>query len=191
MKPQIFFIHGAASTPLSFNWLKGNLKPHNAIDIAYENQTPLIDTIDHLRKKVSECNVPPIIIGHSLGGIIAASIAQEVSVKKIVTMSTPFGGSFAASLVRWFMPSQLIKDVCQQSPVLLSLQKNPPKIPMLSFVTDSNLIMLGERTDGVVTVASQMALNGPNYIKVDVNHFEILMYPLVIDEINNFIFLTK
>jgi pimeloyl-ACP methyl ester carboxylesterase len=187
MKPQIWFIHGAASTPLSFNWLKAKLRRHEAVDVAYENQTPLVETISYIRNEVAKASAPPILIGHSLGGVIAASVAQVSPVKKIVTMGTPFGGSFAASVMRWFMPTQLMRDISQQSPILASLQNDPPKIPMLSFVTDSGLNVMGERTDGVVTVRSQMALKGPTYVVVPNNHFEVLLDPAVATQINTFI----
>ncbi len=187
MKPEIWFIHGAASTPLSFNWLKGQLRPHVAVDIAYENQTPLVETISYIRAEVAKCEVAPILIGHSLGGVIAASVAQVAPVSKIATMGTPFGGSFAASVMRWFMPTQLMRDISQQSPILASLQNDPPKIPILSFVTDSGLSVMGERTDGVVTVRSQTALKGPVYITVPNNHFEVLLDPSVAQQIDEFL----
>lgn len=188
MKPQIWFIHGAASSPLSFNWLKGNLRAHEPVDVVYDNVTPLIETIDYLRLEVAKCTQPPLIVGHSLGGIIAASIAQTTPVNKIVTLGTPFGGSFAASVLSWFLPTQLMRDISQQSPVLTSLRRAPPKVPILSFVTDSNLLVMGERTDGVVTVRSQTALDGPNYVTVPISHFEVLMSPAVASEIDGFFF---
>lgn len=187
MKPQIWFIHGAASSPLSFNWLKTQLRPHEAVDISYDNITPLVDTISYIRTEVAKCDVPPIIIGHSLGGVIAASVAQVSPVAKIATLGTPFGGSFAASVMRWFMPTQLMRDISQQSPILASLKNDPPRVPILSFVTDSGLSVLGERTDGVVTVRSQMALDGPTYITVPINHFEVLLEPDVAKQIDDFI----
>jgi pimeloyl-ACP methyl ester carboxylesterase len=185
---QIWFIHGAYSSPLSFNWLKANLRAHEPVDISYNSSTPLIETIDYLRSEVTKCVEPPLVIGHSLGGIIAAAISQTNSVDKIVTMATPFGGSFAASVLSWFLPTQLMKDISQQNPILNDIRRSPPKVPMLSFVTDANLTVMGERTDGVVTVRSQTALNGPKYITVPISHFEVLMSPPVVGEINNFFF---
>jgi pimeloyl-ACP methyl ester carboxylesterase len=188
LKPQIWFIHGAASTPLSFNWLKEKLNPHVAVDVAYDNLVPLKDTINYIKTQIAKCDEPPLVIGHSLGGIIGAAIAQDVPVAKLVTMGTPFGGSFAATVVKWFMPTQLMRDIAHQSPVLTSLQHSPPKIPMMSIVSDSGLMMLGERTDGVVTVKSQMVLDGPKYMRVDFNHFEVLLAPPVAEMINEFFF---
>lgn len=184
----IWYIHGAASTPLTFNWLKLQLNPHIIVDIEYENETPLEETINRLRIKASKHDNPPVIIGHSLGGIIAASIAQSVPVEKVISLASPFGGSFAASLMRWFTPSQLFRDISQQSIVLSRLRHKKIPVPMLSFVTDSNLTIMGEKTDGVVTVSSQKALDGPTYITVPYNHFEVLMAPDVAKRIDNFIF---
>lgn len=184
----IWYIHGAASTPLSFNWMKINLPPHVAVDIVYESETPLEETVNRLRIQASKCSNPPVIIGHSLGGVIAAAIAQTVPVEKVVSLASPFGGSFAASLMRWFLPSQLFRDISQQSVILSALRHKKISAPMLSFVTDSNLTIMGEKTDGVVTVSSQKALDGPTYVTVPYNHFEVLLAPDVIKRINNFIF---
>jgi pimeloyl-ACP methyl ester carboxylesterase len=186
---EIWFIHGAASTCLSFNWLKEHLDYNKAcsLDINYSTDIPLSKTINDLADKAKGCVKPPIIIGHSLGGVIAVAVAQKASVKKIVSISSPFGGSFAASVVKWFMPTQLFKDICQQSPVLAELKKNTPNIPILSIVTDSNLSIMGEDTDGVVTVRSQVALIGPKYVKINLNHFEVLLSEQVSNLIQTFI----
>jgi len=187
-KPLIWYIHGAASTPASFNWLKERLPLHDAVDVEYDNYSPLSDTIAYLREAALKETQPINIVGHSLGGVIAASVAQVAPIRKIVTMGTPFGGSFAASLMRWFMPTQLFRDICQQSPVISSLRANPPSTPIKSFVTDSGLVVLGEATDGVVTVSSQKALKGPEYHSVSTNHFEVLLNPRVATEISKFLF---
>jgi pimeloyl-ACP methyl ester carboxylesterase len=188
----IWYIHGAASSPLSFNWIKERLPRHDAVDISYGNKEPLADTIAYLRKKAKAEPRRINIIGHSLGGVIAAAIAQDedCGVNKIVTMSTPFGGSWAASVMRWFMPTQLFRDISQQSPVMSSLRDEPPEVPILSFVTDSSLVVLGERTDGVVTVSSQKAMVGPKYVLIPTNHFEVLLNPEVISKTTDFIFKT-
>ena len=188
MAPQIWFIHGATLTPLCFEWLKGQLRPHVPVDVSYDSKTPLIETISYLRDEIAKCTTPPLIIGHSLGGVIGAAVAQTVPVAKIATISTPFGGAFAASLALWFMPSQLMRDIAQQSPILEALRKDPPTTPMLSFVTDSGRYILGEPTDGVVAVKSQMALNGPRYLTVKVNHFDVLINPYVVSQLNAFFF---
>lgn len=188
MIPLVWYIHGAGSTSLSFNWMKARLPTHEAVDINYTTIKPLAETISYLREQAAAASRPVNIIGHSLGGVIAAAVAQEAPVSKIVTMGSPFGGSFAASVIRWFAPTQLMRDVSQQSPVLAALRRNPPTTPILSFVTDSNFTILGERTDGVVTVDSQTTLKGPKYVTMPVNHFEVLLHPEVVDGIKGWMF---
>lgn len=185
---QIWFIHGAASSPLSFNWLKSNLFAHTPVDVAYSDQTPVLETINLLRADIAKCFEPPVIVAHSLGGVIAASIAQTTPVDKIVTLSSPFGGSFAASLLRWVMPTQIMRDISHNSPITTGLLDNPPTVPILSFVTHSHSFMTGEPSDGVVTVRSQKALKGPTYVTVPYNHFEVLMAAPVAVQINEFVF---
>jgi|SRR5271170_1630523 len=172
----IIFIHGAGSSSTSFNYIKHGIGDENCyLDYTYNNDIPLLNIIEEFRQEIDKLDSPPIIIGHSLGGVIAASLAKITKVTKVITLATPFGGSFVASVFSWVIPSQLMIDLSQNSPILRKLRNDPPTIPILSFVTDSNNIIFGKSTDGVVTVESQLWLDGPEYRTVNLNHFEVLL----------------
>lgn len=181
----IVYIHGANSSSVSFNYIKAKLPIHNAIDIEYDCRVPLQQTIGNLQTQFSNAE-PFSIVAHSLGGIIAVYLATT-PVEKIVTLSTPFGGSKEADLLKWLHPSQLFNDICTSSWSIRNIPQT--KVPMLSFVTNghpTNLIR--EPNDGIVSVQSQRALKGPHYIELDVNHYEVLLHPEPVRHVSTFIF---
>jgi pimeloyl-ACP methyl ester carboxylesterase len=149
-----------------------------------------MDTVGRLKELISlKANNEPVrIISHSLGGIVSIIAAQDCpQIKKIVTMGTPFGGSTVAAILRWFVPITLFQEIQTNSAIIKSLKC--PEIPVRSFVTkDGNNPLINEPNDGVVTVKSQLALAGPEYINVNLNHFEVLLSNQVVNDIESFLF---
>lgn len=185
---KVWYIHGANASPLSFSFLTSKIRPHLYEEISYSNDVPLAQTVAELRRKAVLADEPLAIVGHSLGGVIAAAIAQTADVEKVVTLAAPFGGSTTAAMLQYFTRSQLIRDIVPSSSVLASVRMNPPQTKMLSFVTDANIDTLGERGDGVVTISSQKALTGTVYEITDHNHFEVLLSGTVARQIDRFLF---
>ena len=188
MKPLVWFIHGAWATPLSFNWFKSQLREHEAVDVTYDSQTAVAKTVALLRERARAEQRPIHIVGHSLGGVIAASVAQAAPVRRVVTLASPFGGNSYASILRWFFASQLVADMCPHGEVLSSLNRDPPKTPTLSFVANPGTIMFGERCDGVVSVSSQKTMVGPTYVELPLNHFEVLLSEEITKRADTFLF---
>ncbi len=184
---KVWYIHGANASPLSFSFIKSVMRSHDVEEISYGHDAPLSKTVAELRRKAVLHDAPLAIVGHSLGGVIAAAVAQTADIDKVVTLASPFGGSSAAALLQWFTRSQLMSDIAPSSSVLTSLRLNPPTTTMLSIVTDPGIDTLGEKGDGVVTTASQMALTGPIYEKVNLNHFEILLSRDIANRIDGFL----
>lgn len=187
----IWYIHGANSSPLSFSWIKQQLPAHVGRNITYSTDHPIADTIATLHETLEAEQQPVHIISHSLGGIIAVSLAQLCrNVKQVVTMSTPFGGCKLADRLRWFFPSQMFENIYTGNRAITNLHTaSTSDIPILSFVTKGGgLQMMHEPNDGVVTVESQLRLSGPRYIELPINHFEVLLSPEVIERTKEFIF---
>ena len=189
--PNILYLHGANMTETSFSYIKMGLGDHKYICPEYSVEVPLEENIKKISKLVKKQFKKPVtVISHSLGGIIALDLYHHgLPIEKIITISTPFGGSKTADKLRWIYPScQLLEDIRSRSPFVRELVKKPVDIPILSFVSITGHIpFIDDLNDGVVSIKSQMMMNGPEYVKIALNHTEILMSDEVIEKIKLFL----
>ena len=125
----IFYIHGAMSTPKSFNYIIDKLQESgNQQFITYDlNKDDAFDIVVYNVNKIKRMLGPMdkiVFIGHSFGGVLAVDIANklyEAGYKSIsvISIASPFGGSAAASWMRLMKPGSLL--------LAISTAKTPPK----------------------------------------------------------------
>lgn len=187
MTPTIWYVHGSGASPLSFTWLSRQL-PFEARYFSYSIDEPAEDCVNRLHRLIREEPEPVVVVGHSLGGIIAASLAGRVcNVSKLVTLCAPFGGLPHAGFASLFNNSPVFRDLRCYSPVLMDIRDHHFSIPHLAIVADHGLPHISESNDGVVTLNSQTALAQTRYHKFDLNHFEVLLSPRVAEIIGAFL----
>lgn len=178
---QIVYIHGANSTPATFNYIKRCLPQHTPIDVSYRHDISLNDIIKIVYESLPDG--PVHIIGHSLGGLIAVAVSQlnqihkKKDIRKIFTISSPFGGCKGADYLKWMYPAhRLFSDVSTVSPVVQTVNRIGTVVPTKCIVTNHGSVpLISGENDGVVSVKSQMALKGAQYAKQSHNHFEVLL----------------
>lgn len=166
-------------------------RPDNMF-VDYQTEAGLSENIETIAELIfaNYGDTPVDLVGHSLGGVKAIALHQAgVTTRRIVTLASPLGGSGAASMLTWVFPgSRLYKDVTPHSTVIKGLRAAPISVPVLSIVTTGGgMPVFREPNDGVVTVKSQMALTGPTYVKVDLNHFEVMLSQSVRDMTEEFL----
>ncbi len=198
---EVWFLHGANATPASFNYIKESLRQDPEFDeciftdITYDCQENLVSVITVLALSAPS-DRQLYLVGHSLGGVLAVAISQRikhfempVTIRGIVTMSSPFGGSETADYLRWLYPHyHLFKSVSTQNRMILDLKAVGAVVPTLSIVTTSgNNPLSSTANDGIVTIISQRSLPNAKYIEVPHNHFEVLVSPGTVDHISVFI----
>lgn len=188
--PIVWYVHGAHASPRSFAYLKTLLPAHESHSIAYSSDTPAMQTLAEMVDLAEACERPIHVVGHSLGGVLALALSKRVpSVERVVTLSAPFGGSKVASTMRWFIRHQLFDDIHPHSTLMQMVARGPIRAPVLSFVTHGGRSsLMPEPNDGVVTVASQRAVEGPKYIDFDLNHFEVLLSEEIVEPLTSFLF---
>lgn len=170
----IWYVHGAGASERSFVWLQQQLPAHTARFFGYTANQRVTTLIERCAAcLVAEPNV--ILVGHSLGGIIATACAQLANVSKLVTLCAPFGGIRYADMLSLFSFDPLISDLRSYSAVLSGIRATRLPTPHLSIVGTQGLPFINESNDGVISVASQTALRGPRYQVVPHNHFEVLL----------------
>jgi len=187
MKPHIIYIHGANSTPRSFNYIKSQLPDHTFTNIAYDANDPIDELVLAAITSVKQSGH---IIAHSLGGVLGAAVSQAHPklIKSLTTISTPFGGSEAANRFAMLLPfSTFLKNIRPGNPVLRGVVKVGEKVPTLTIITtNGHALFEPNPNDGVVTVESQETFNASRQMRADMNHFEVLQDPTIVAAIKAF-----
>lgn len=159
--------------------------------IDYDSHQPMEQSI-----KQALCYIPKdepvILIGHSLGGMLAMLIAgrHQAQVERVVTISSPLGGSKAAVFARWLaLGIPLLNDLMPHSSQVCEIVGRQLDIPVLNVIsTVGSLPPSREPNDGVVTVASQRAYRYGKHVAVKANHFEIMLHDLTVHHLREFIY---
>jgi len=188
---QIAYIHGLNSSHRSFNYVQAKLPSHDIVPINYSSHQPLRDSMDEVRKRLPKTGRFSIV-GHSLGGVLAVLMAAEHvdRVDNLVTISAPFGGSKAATALRW-VPGhpKVIEDITPTSGKIELISQLKLHTPTLSIIsTGGSLPTTPEPNDSIVTVSSQRALPFGRKVEVKANHFEVLLHEKVVQLLENFLF---
>ncbi len=112
MKETIIFVHGMCHgawcweeqyipyfEKLGYNCIAFNLPGHETEGSTKSISFSLSDYVQAVRAEVEKLNEPPIIIGHSMGGMVLQYFLKNGSCKKAVLMSSvPPSGALLASL---------------------------------------------------------------------------------------------
>lgn len=187
----IAYIHGLNSSPLSFSYIAENLPEHKSYLIRYKSHQRLGDSIAEVLAQL-----PPdqklTLVGHSLGGVIAALIAGDNPgrIEKLVGISSPFRGSRAACTLRWLPGSMLVfDDIVPRGHHIVKCRDLTLEVPTLSIITTGGHLQTSpEPNDGVVAVESQKGLRFGKKIEINANHFEVLLSDRTVGILEDFIF---
>lgn len=190
MRSKIYYIHGLNSSRRSFNYLSEELEHNGDVLIDYDSRQRLEDSVTQVLKFIPK-NEPVVLVGHSLGGVIAMLIAIRglVNVERVVTISSPLAGSKAAVYAQWVVSGiPVIGDLTPNATCIREIAASKPTFPVLSiFSTGGSLPTSNEPNDSVVSVASQKALPSAKKVEVKANHFEVLMHEKTVEQVRKFI----
>lgn len=123
-KPPLFFIHGMWSTPHVWSWFA-----ERYATLGHEVRTPALpfhdaasgaapapelgtigvtDYVDALLAEVAQLPQPPVVIGHSMGGVLAQLVAARVETSGLVLLSP---GPTAATVVPALGPLRILSGI--------------------------------------------------------------------------------
>ena len=181
----IWYIHGAGASHRSFAWLHEQLGDFPAQFFNYDLSEATSAVIDRLSTAITQDARPAMLVGHSLGGIVATASAAA-NITRVVTICAPFGGIRYAELLSLFNSHPLLNDMRSHGRLLSSVRAARLTRPHLAIVGTQGLPFFAEDNDGAVTVASQTALSSVHYASLPLNHFEVLLSRDVVDLIRAF-----
>lgn len=198
----IIYVHGALSTRRSFSYIAQAL---DSVDLpqrffSYDiRTTEAVEIVDSLTAFVRKADPqgPVIFVSHSYGGVVSVDAARALHPQRcsVISMATPFNGSTEASFLKLLKPSsRLLSNVGSYHSYMRSFASKPLPCRVLGLVTTAGgAEWTSDENDGIVTVASQLHFeDDPNWmgVKLDVNHFEVLLNPKTIElvrkELNRF-----
>jgi pimeloyl-ACP methyl ester carboxylesterase len=185
----VIFIHGLNSSYLSFSYLVKELGAGN-YTASYKSRQSLNLSIEEILLQIPKKEAV-VLVGHSLGGIIAMNIAHMKirNITKVITISSPLSGSKAAIFAQWLLRDvHVLKDIVPSSHYIKSLAQLSSPCPVLSiYSTGGSLPAPLEANDSIVTVSSQKSLLYARHAEVKANHFEVLLHPDTTTLIRDFI----
>lgn len=196
----VVLIHGAWSTSTGFNYIKEHLEANKWVsgvttvnyDARYSTMNEIIANVEGI---LDSLDTPTVIVGHSLGGVIALAVANHPRVVGVLTLAAPTGG---IEINKWFRRmfdffaatrSPILADICSDSDFMTWLyvelentyiRRSPSvKLTMLLATQGYNPSIM-EPSDGVLTIRCQedKIPIWAETIRVPVNHSEILQSPV-------------
>ena len=174
--PSIVLIHGAHQSNVTFEYLRHALPGFKYINIEWHTEGGFLNNLEEMKTALIDCG-PVFIIGHSMGGIYAAHLAEHLNCIGGATIATPWGGSKHADWVRFMMPNYpLYKEVGSKSKIITHARNTTLPGRWTNYVsTEGNVPGMGGQNDCVLSIESMTAK--PNlfnkYIKA--THYEIVM----------------
>lgn len=194
-KKNIFFIHGAWGSKNSFNYISESLYTskkyskliNDIIYYEYDNSRKSIkDIISDARDMLCSTGRDSIVIGHSMGGLIALSLEPEDPTSKIITIASPLSGLRVPKLTELFLsfrePS--LNDIMYHSSFINTLHKSCYTKPIHNIISIKGFNpFIYEPSDGVISISSQLNWipNNAKVTKIKSSHHEILQNEEVID----------
>lgn len=168
----IVSIHGAWSSPVSFNHIQSKIKA-NWQNISYDHSSETVQDI--LDRSEREIDQPSIIIGHSLGGIVAMNLHDHPMVKKIITLASPLSGLELNLVQLYFSRSELIKQITNDSIHIRNMKMRTYTKPIMHLIANRGFNpFIYEKNDGVLPLKIQTNWTAGKVMEVDANHYEIL-----------------
>jgi esterase/lipase len=185
----VLLIHGANSTPASFNYLKANLPTANYSSLSYDTMNGFYFNLERMLDSTDE-NQTYNIISHSMGGLYALHLSQHRKLRRVVSIATPFNGAAIADWARYMMPYYpLFRDVHTKALPIAQAEEIVVQIPWMQLVTTrGNVPWLKLPNDCVVTMTSMTSRKDVSYVYVNENHHEVMLSDVAAKEIDSFLF---
>lgn len=193
----LIFIHGAWSTFTSFTHIISELNRYghksNCLiqSISYDaHKTKLAEVVEHTRVIIQKSHYNVILIGHSLGGLVALAASNEDKCEGVVTLAAPLSGISIPILYRGFLYDRapILREVAPDSSFIRDLHEKSYSIPIDVLITTKGFNpAITQPSDGIVTIESQKRWipSTAAYRSIDCNHYEILQRPEVVQTIRN------
>lgn len=174
----IVTIHGAFSSKNAFNYIISKFPEHDWYETDYSDKIYGIDDI--IKNIDAQIKKPSVIIGHSLGGIIASNLLTNENVCGIVTIASPLNGLNYPYLFPWlYSQKSFINEIGPSSLPIVNTKINIENTnkPVYNIITSNGFNpFIKEDNDGVVSVMSQISPSFTYKLPSSATHTEVLLH---------------
>lgn len=184
---KILGIHGAWSSSTSFNYIKSKIKPKDWLCVDYDHRVHSYDDI--LNMSIGLMDEPYVVIGHSLGGMIALHQSQDILCKGIITLASPLSGLDLNLIQLYLSRASLISKIASSSREIKEIHElSYDHVPVLHLVANKGYNpFIYENNDGVLPIKVQTSWSCGKLVDIPANHYEILQSDTTITEIKSFL----
>lgn len=173
----IVYLPGNQATTNSLNSIRSRLQDHRETLLDYNSLNGFYRNHDAMLAQLSG-NEDIFFIAHSLGGIYALHLAHHLRrrVRGGITLSTPYGGSEAASMLRLMFPfNQLASDISPEGrPIVEAGRMRSPRFWTNIVTVGGNSPLFTIPNDGVVSQDSMRHRKDIRLIYSSCGHFEVV-----------------
>ena len=192
----VFYIHGAFASPMSFNFIFPLLPEHNYAHADYDCNTYSLEQCIELTIQQAQDafkGEPYSVIGHSVGALIAKAFAlRKEPIQKLITISAPFGGLYYVRLLKYLSRKRTIyDDLVPNAEPLKTIRETFVNVPTLNLITVlGNRPIIFKNNDAIVPVESMKEGEFGDYVQfqeVRCNHSEVLVCFDTVEYIRDFL----
>lgn len=178
-------IHGAWSSSISFNHISSKIAA-SCEHFQYDHHSEgMRQIIQRARDSITR---PSILIGHSLGGIVALAVEDHPMVQGIVTLASPLTGLDLNLIQVYLSRSSLVSEITNRSHLMRDLHRHAYQKPVLHLVANRGYNpFIYEQNDGVLPYKVQTGWTCGDMREIAANHYEILQSTETVSEIAKFL----
>lgn len=170
----IVAIHGAWSGPVSFNYLRSAVNGQWRT-VRYDPLSEDIETI--VDRLAGDLNTPCLLVGHSLGGILALRLHDHPMVESIVTIASPLAGLQLNIIQKVLSLSRIIADISTDSSCIRQMHAHSYTKPVRHLIATTGFNpFIYEPNDGVLPLKSQTGWTCGPTVDIATNHYEIMLH---------------
>jgi len=170
----IVAIHGAWSGPVSFNYLR-SVVAARWTTLRYDPMSESMGTI--LERLAGDIREPCLLVGHSLGGILALGLHDHPMVQGIVTVASPLAGLRLNLIQKVMSLSGILAEIASDSRCIQNMHAQTYIKPVQHLIATVGFNpFIYEPNDGVLPLKSQTGWTCGTTVDIATNHYEIMLH---------------
>jgi pimeloyl-ACP methyl ester carboxylesterase len=181
----VIAIHGAWSGPISFNYLRSAVAARWTA-LQYDPTLSNLDTI--IDRVAGDIREPCLLVGHSLGGIIALRMHDHPMVQGVITIASPLAGLRLNLIQKVMSLSGILAEIATDSRCIRTMHAATYTKPVQHLIATVGFNpFIYEPNDGVLPLKSQTGWTCGPTLDIATNHYEIMLHEHTAAELRRFL----